>query len=268
MKYLNAFIMCQSMFCALPGPWKRWDEKARPYMLLFLPIVGLEIGIIWTALAWVMNYFALPAVLVAAGLCLYPFFITGFIHLDGFMDVTDAVRSYRDLDRRREILKDSRVGAFSVICCIALMIMQFAGFASITIDGSLAGISMYGLSDTRECGLAGMYSICAALTFIPVISRCCSALAVTMLPSMGTSQYAGRGKNKKHCAIILIVMALFAAAGAVVCGTYSLAMAGCVIGYTIALRRAYKSLEGMNGDISGYALTIGELFGVIVLALL
>lgn len=246
MKYFNAFIMCQSMFCALPGPWRRWDEKARPYMLIFLPVIGIEIGVIWTALAWVLNYFALPAMLVAAVLCLYPFFVTGFIHLDGFMDVTDAVRSYRSLERRREILKDSRVGAFAVVGCIALMIMQFAGFASVTLDGS---------------------SICAALTFIPVISRCCSALAVTVLPAMETSQYAG-AKNKAHCVITIVIMMIFAAAGVLVCGIYSLAMAGCAVGYAIALRRAYKSLEGMNGDVSGYALTIGELCGVMVLALL
>ena len=35
-----------------------------------------------------------------------------------------------------------------------------------------------------------------------------------------------------------------------------------------ALLRGYKSLAGMNGDISGYALTIGELCAVAVYALL
>ena len=39
-------------------------------------------------------------------------------------------------------------------------------------------------------------------------------------------------------------------------------------GYGFALRRGYKSLEGMNGDISGYALTLGELCAVAVLAIL
>ena len=38
-------------------------------------------------------------------------------------------------------------------------------------------------------------------------------------------------------------------------------------GYGFALRKAYKSLDGMNGDISGYALTFGELCAVAVLAL-
>ena len=36
----------------------------------------------------------------------------------------------------------------------------------------------------------------------------------------------------------------------------------------LALRRGYRSLEGMNGDIAGYALTISELCGAAVFALL
>ena len=53
-----------------------------------------------------------------------------------------------------------------------------------------------------------------------------------------------------------------------VCGKYGAALIGCLAGYGLALRRAYKALDGMNGDISGYALTIGELCAVAVYALL
>ena len=112
---LHAYAMCQSMFCAIPCPWKIWDEKAKTHMLLFLPLVGLEIGVIWAMLAWACGFLQLPTLIGALVLCAYPYIATGFIHLDGFMDVTDAVRSWRDLERRREILKDSHVGSFAVI---------------------------------------------------------------------------------------------------------------------------------------------------------
>jgi cobalamin synthase len=39
-------------------------------------------------------------------------------------------------------------------------------------------------------------------------------------------------------------------------------------GYGLALLRAYRSLDGMNGDISGFALTIGELCAVAAYALI
>ena len=64
------------------------------------------------------------------------------------------------------------------------------------------------------------------------------------------------------------MLVVFLAAGFLLCGKYGFALIGGLIGYGLVLRRAYKSLEGMNGDISGYALTIGELCAVAVYALL
>ena len=243
-KYLYAFVMCQSMFCAIPAP-QAWDEKAKDKMLLFLPVVGLEIGALWGALAWLCRLLNLPALVAGLVLCAYPFLITGFIHLDGFMDVTDAVKSWRDLERRREILKDSHVGSFAVIGIVLLMIAQFAFFASAPADANFL-----------------------ILIFVPSVSRCCSALAVTGLKPMSTSQYADQKKPKSHMAVLTAMLCVFVIAGFLLCGKYGFALIGCLIGYGLALRRGYKSLDGMNGDISGYALTIGELFAVAVYALL
>ena len=53
------------------------------------------------------------------------------------MDVTDAVKSWRDPERRREILKDSHVGSFAVIGVVLLMLAQFAVFASAPDDADL-----------------------------------------------------------------------------------------------------------------------------------
>ena len=242
--YLHAFAMCQSMFCAIPAP-QVWEEKAKDKMLLFLPIVGLEIGAIWAGLAWLCRLLNLPAMITALILSAYPYLVTGFLHLDGYMDVTDAVKSWRDLERRREILKDSHVGSFAVIGIVLLMVAQFAVFASAPEDAN--------------------YLI---LIFIPAVSRCCSALAVTGLKPMSTSQYAGQQKPKSHLVVLSIMLAIFMAAGFLICGKYGFVLVGGLVGYGIALRRAYKSLEGMNGDISGYALTIGELTAAAVYVLI
>ena len=242
--YLRAFAMCQSTFCSIPAP-QIWDEKAKDKMLLFLPIVGLEIGVIWALLVWACYFLNLPALVGGLILCAYPYIATGFIHLDGYMDVTDAVKSWRDLERRREILKDSHVGSFAVIGIVLLMIAQFAFCASAPADADFL-----------------------ILIFVPAVSRCCSSLAVTGLKPMSTSQYADQGKPKSHMVVLTIILVVFLAAGFLLCGKYGFALIGGLIGYGLALRRAYKSLEGMNGDISGYALTIGELCAVAVYALL
>ena len=243
--YFHAFAMCQSMFCSIPFPGKIWDEKARDKMLLFLPIVGLEIGAIWAFLAWLCKVLNLPVLVKGLILSVYPYLVTGFIHLDGYMDVTDAVKSYRSLERRREILKDSHVGAFAVIGIVLLLLAQFAFMASAKENADLR-----------------------ILIFVPAVSRCCSALAVTALKPMHTSQYADQKKPKSHIVMLMTMTAAFVAAGFLLCGHYGFALVGCLAGYGVALRKANKSLEGMNGDISGYALSIAELCAAAVYALI
>lgn len=236
--------MCRSMFCAIPCLSRVWDEEARDKMLLFLPAVGLEIGAIWALLAWFCRYLALPAVVQGVVLGAYPFVVTGFIHLDGFMDVTDAVRSCRDLARRREILKDSHVGSFAVIGIVLLALCQTALFAS--------------------AKAASLWT----LVLLPAVSRCGSALAVTTLRPMSTSQYAAQKKPRSHIIVLCIQLAVYLAAGFLAGWKTGLALCGCLAGYALALRKAYRSLDGMNGDISGYALTFSELCGAAVWALI
>ena len=241
--YLHAFVMCQSMFCAIPAP-QLWDEKAKDKMLLFLPVVGLEIGVIWAALAWLCDLLQLPGLVAGLILAAYPYLVTGFLHLDGFMDVTDAVKSCRSLERRREILKDSHVGSFAVIGVVLLLLAQFAFAASVSANADFH-----------------------ILIFVPAVSRCCSALAVTGLKPISTSQYADQKKPKAHMVVLSAMLCVFLAAGFLLCGKYGFALAGCLAGYGFALLRACKSLDGMNGDISGYALTVGELCAVAVYAI-
>lgn len=241
--YLQAFAMCQSMFCAIPSPFRMWEEKARDKMLLFLPLVGLEMGLIWGALSWILGQLGLPSLVIALAISMYPYLATGFLHLDGFMDVTDAVKSCRDLQRRREILKDSHVGSFAVIACAMLLLSQFA-----LVAAAEQGIGL--------------------LVLLPMVSRCCSALAVTVLKPMSTSQYASQHFPKGHVLVLVLMLCAALAAGFLLGVRTGLAFLGCLAGYGWALRRGYRSLEGMNGDIAGYALTLGELWGLGVYALL
>ena len=244
-RLLHAFWMCQSMFCAIPCPCKTWDEEARYALLWCLPLVGLELGFIWWISGLLCLFFGLHQLIVGLVLCAVPYFATGFLHLDGFMDVTDAVGSCRDLARRREILKDSHVGSFAVIGCVLLILCQFV-FACAAADSA----------DLR------------LLIVIPVVSRCCSSVAVAVLPKMATSQYA---RKKAGLADILIPGAFLVASFALslwVGPRGALVLIAELAGYGLALRKGYASLEGMNGDISGYALTLGELTALGALAVL
>ena len=122
--------MAWGMFLAIPCPFRRWDEAARGRMLGFLPLIGLIVGAIWAAAARLCTALNLPSAVRALILCALPWLVTGFLHLDGFMDVCDAVLSRRDLETRQRILKDSHCGSFAVICMILLAAAQWSLFFS------------------------------------------------------------------------------------------------------------------------------------------
>ena len=156
---------------AIPCPLRRWNEKAREKMLVCLPLVGLAVGGIWLGLYLLLRHAAIGG-LYAFLMAALPWLVTGFMHLDGYMDVCDAVLSRRELATRQRILKDSHCGAFAVIGMVLLALCQWSVFLSGSADESLWG-----------------------LLLIPVATRACAGLAVLKLRPMGTSQYAAMGRH-------------------------------------------------------------------------
>ena len=234
-KWLDGFAMAWGMFLAIPCPLRRWNEKAREQMLVCLPLVGLLVGGVWVG----VYFLPLPGALHAALLAAAPWLTTGFLHLDGYMDVCDAVLSRRDLETRRKILKDSHCGAFAVICMVLLALAQWSLFLS-EQSGSWLG-----------------------LMCIPAACRACAALAVRGLRPMGSSQYAAMERPHGAATAALCVL-LALAIGVPVLLDGSFAPLGAAAGYWLAVWYGFRQLDGMSGDISGFALTLGELAGVAV----
>jgi adenosylcobinamide-GDP ribazoletransferase len=269
LKYIQAFFMSLGMFSSIPCPYRPWSEKARRLMLVFLPAVGLVIGLIWYGLYLLMSRINVPLQLQTAVLTLYPYLITGFIHLDGFMDTSDALLSRRPLEDKLRILKDPHTGAFAVISVAILFILCYASMSSVMEQVHLK----------EALGIANGNPM-LALIFIPVITRCCSAVAVLAGKPLAHSQYVDGPEAKKPVAEIVAVylmgVAAFFAAIAIETrvvaagGAYSVwaASAGALAAYLIALFGAVRQLKGVSGDLAGYSLTIGEAFALVMLALM
>lgn len=237
------FFMCWGMFLAIPCPCKIWDETARNKMLLWFPVLGLIPGGIWAALYWVLSKVSCPRPMMALVMGIIPWIVTGFLHLDGYMDVCDGILSRRDLETRQKILKDSHCGSFAVICMILL------AMAVMSVGMSVDSYSVGGL-------LA-----------VPVAVRAMAAMAVTYLPAMGSSQYAKMKKSKAVQGIWYGMLLIAANVLPLLFGKFSFAPLASMIGYGIACAYGYKNLGGMSGDISGFALVIGEFLGYAVAGL-
>lgn len=117
-----------------PVPFPRWRESARGRMLMCLPLIGLVEGGLWALLVWLLAKLCLPEALGALCAAAFPWLVTGFLHLDGYMDVCDAVLSRRDLATRQKILKDSHCGAFAVIAMVLLALTQWIVCQSVSLN--------------------------------------------------------------------------------------------------------------------------------------
>ena len=226
--------MAWGMFLAIPCPRKIWSEGARQKMLVCMPLVGLLAGGVWAG-AWLLLRGA-PGPVQAAVCAAVPWLVTGFMHLDGYMDVCDAVLSRRDLATRQRILKDSHCGAFAVICMVLLAMGQWSLF------------------------LAAEDVSWLALLLIPAATRACAGLAVLGQRPMGTSQYAAMGPARGgYGAALWVLLALSVGLPLWLDGSFGPLAAAA--GYGLAVWYGFRNLDGMSGDISGFALTLGELCG-------
>ena len=255
MKLLTGFFMAWGNFITIPCPLKKWDSDLKNYMLGFLPSVGLIIGGLWAALAIFLVWMGTPFLVMSFLMTFALFAMCGFMHLDGFMDCSDAIMSRKPLEIKQQILKDSHCGAFSIVS-VVFMLLAYYSFISTAISGYLDFVD---------------------LIILPVLSRTIAGLFVIWAKPIGHSQYAeGQGaedKNQKKKATILIAVqvAIVSAVCLLLAADIlpTLVIMGCtMVGTALAILYAKKSLGGMSGDIAGYGIVWGELIGIFGMLIL
>ena len=280
MKLLTGFLMTWGNFCSLPCPVKRWDDNCKSLMLGFLPTIGLVIGLLWAGIYVGLVYLSFPFLVVSFILAFLPFSLCGFMHMDGFMDCSDAIMSRRPLEERQRILKDTHTGAFAVISAV-FMILGYFAFISTAASMGMDFVN---------------------IVIITVLSRSFAGLEVLLSKPLGTSQYAALADSsvpeihadeavvteetdmtekaaetkqkptaatkKQGIILLLIQLIIYTALGFLASSFYpstALVYGAVVIGTFIAITYAKKQLGGMSGDIAGYGIVWGEFCGVAML---
>ncbi len=90
------------------------------------PLLGLLQGIIYYLIVVALSQFSpFSTIAIAFALWVLSIVLTGGIHLDGWMDTSDAFFSHQDVRKRIEIMKDPRTGAFGVLSVIILLAAKF-----------------------------------------------------------------------------------------------------------------------------------------------
>lgn len=124
---------------ALPVPRRMTDAAVLARALIFFPVVGLLVGALLLALDLLLAPLfpggVRAALLLGAGIGL-----TRALHLDGLMDCCDGLFGGFTPERRLEIMRDSRVGAFGVLGAIVVLLLRFNGLTALSDAWLVAGL--------------------------------------------------------------------------------------------------------------------------------
>jgi len=122
-KFITGFLITIQFLTALPI--KKSLPMEKDYMeksIQSFPLLGLFQGILYSALLYfILEWTPFSTLAIAFIIWLATILITGGIHLDGWMDMSDAYFSYQDKEKRLEIMKDPRTGAFGVMSLLVLL---------------------------------------------------------------------------------------------------------------------------------------------------
>ncbi len=244
---LRTIAVTFAQYSRIPMPRFEWKDKDMRYSMAAFPLVGVVIGAVWILLHGFTARVSLHTVAVALLFAAVPLIVTGGFHVDGFMDVADAVNSYGSRDEKLRILKDPHIGAFSVIRLLVAGTIYIASLIVI-LDSDSAMIMMHTLA--AGFALSRSLSALSVLTFR-------SAKNEGMLYYEATSAKTGRNVN---LVMIFIWIALL-------CGTMlftdllsgSLAVCAAALSFIWYRHLSYKEFGGITGDTAGYFVVICEV---------
>lgn len=248
MRVISSFVIAFSTYSRIPMPQVEWSDENRKYTMCFFPLIGAVIGLILWGWLKLCDVTGIGALLKGAFGALIPLFVTGGIHMDGFMDTSDAMASWQPKERRLEILKDSHVGAFAVIGCAGYLLLS-------------AGV----LSEMNaQSG--------AMLTAVYMISRALSALALAFFKSARPSGMLDGFARTAHRKMVSASAAVYAAlclAIWAVCGGWTalFCAAAAALSFAYYRRMAYRYFGGVTGDLAGWFVQVTELVLAAVIVL-
>ena len=221
-----------------------WEPSDVSNSRAFYPAVGLLMGLLLVGIEEGSSQLFSPP-MTAAFLVAAMVIITRALHLDGLMDICDGVFGGFTPERRLEIMKDSRVGAFGVAGGVVVLLLKYAAFVT--------------LLTIPEPGKVW------ALLLFPAISRWTMVVLLGAFPYVRThglgSPFHGSGiKVSTAIAGISILSAAILLGGFAGLG---LLIGAMIMAWIMGLGMA-KYLGGLTGDAYGATNEIIEMIVIIV----
>ncbi|MBF7053403.1 adenosylcobinamide-GDP ribazoletransferase [Halomonas sp. KAO] len=233
---LHGLVLALQFLTRIPLPVAcPWHAGTCRWALRCYPLVGLLIG---AALAVVAALgMGLPTPLLTLTLLSLWVALSGGLHLDGVMDLADALGSNAPLERRWAIMKDSQVGSFAILALVFLLAWK--------------GVLLWALLDA---GVSPWLWVA-----LPALARFGALVLLRLAPLARREGLAWTWRQHLgHRDLALSLLPLLAIFGFVPGGAWLLgALLLFLCLYGLFMVRAFS---GINGDIVGAAIEGGELW--------
>lgn len=231
-------MLAIQFFTAIPVR-KQFDMNARSvtWMYGWLPVLGLLMGSILAGIVHIgTTSLQLTPLFIAILLVIGMVMLTGGLHLDGWVDMSDAYFSYGEKEKRLEILDDPRTGAFGAISLVCLLLLKVGVLYEALQHGSSALIP---------------YLIC-----IPMLGRIAIQLYFLTMNTSKEKGIAAYFKKTVQAPLLRVFLACYVI-GLLVTALYlqlvGLAVLLVVLIVIVVIYRhwTYKNFGGMSGDLLG-----------------
>ena len=254
MDFFGSLFLAFSMYSRLPVPSVAWSDRRMKHTMCFFPLIGVVEGFLLYLSLWFFRHFGSGNLFPALFGTALPILVTGGIHMDGFLDVTDARHSYGSREEKLRIMKDPHIGAFACVGAAVFFLLYAGAFSEIS--------EAYGSGDI-SCVfvVSGLY----------VLERSLSGLSLMIFPMAKkdglAATFSGRA-DKRTDRVVLTIFAAMAAVWMVFAGKITGALTA--LGVLFVFRRYYvmavRDYGGTTGDLAGWFLETAELAGVIIIA--
>jgi adenosylcobinamide-GDP ribazoletransferase len=240
---LRDVALCLAFFTRLPLPAMDFRNRKLAEAIWAAPLAGLAVALIG-ALAYVVTTSSGlaqgPAAALALGIMALA---TGALHEDGLSDVADGFGGGRNRERKLEIMRDSRIGAYGAAALSMSFLLRWSALSEIH----------------------GAWQVLAALVAAHCASRgLLGALMHRLPPARTDGLSAGAGAVPRRVAATGVALAVLAL---MPLGLVGLAVA---MGVLLVIFAAFSALcrrqiGGQTGDTAGALQQLAEI-GVLLVA--
>ncbi len=219
-----------SFFSILPVKFKDSDDFKNSKMILFLPLVGVVLGVIS-----ILPYVMIKNPLFAVSSALLYLFLYGFLHLEAVVDVVDALYAKMSGKDAYKVLKEPSVGAIGVLWGVSYLCLKVAGFS-------------YLLFHERYFDLTSVLVFSRVVLVYLIVNESFKSSFIDSLKE---------AVSKKELFVMMVLVV------AVFIKFIWLFVVLFLVG-VVLLKEVEKRLGFKNGDVLGFVLESSEIVGFLI----